>query len=97
MNLQEVIDLVDAAKKFRHLKLHRFAGFPSVLRTNWYYVENMDKKNAYNCSKNLIQLSKWGIITVIRHKNEEATKQYFIDNGIKVVEREGTWEELSLV
>ena len=95
--IQEVSYLVELAQKFKYLKIHRFGAFPSLFRTQWYYVENLQQKLAYGCPRYIIQLGEWGAISVVKHKNEGEMNKHFRDNGVKNEEREPTMAELSLV
>ncbi len=94
--IQEVTDRIETAKKFKHLRIHNFSGFHG-LGLNWYYIENLSTKRAYDCPPDMSLLGKWGVINMVKHKNEEETNEYFRNSGVIYEERDPTDGELSLV
>jgi hypothetical protein len=90
---EEMVNLMDAAGKVSHLKVYKF----SVLRVNFYYVENTTTKEYYKAPENIESVIERGIITVIACENEEDMRARLQKNGSNPNEKEPTIVQLMAV
>lgn len=66
-HVEEVINILDACEKFRHLEVYRFTDLAVIYST----VVNKDTKIAYPAPDNISDLADRGIIRRVSFKNEE--------------------------
>lgn len=87
---EEMVNLVDAAEKLSHLRVYTF----SVLRSDFYYVENTTTREYYVATNNIEQMSDLGVIITIPCKNEKEMLAILALNGSHRNEREPSIVEL---
>jgi hypothetical protein len=90
---EEMVNLMDAVEKFSHLKVYKF----SVLRTDFYYVENTTTKEYFKATERIESMVDLGVITVIACKNEEDMRAKLEKNGSHPNEQEPTMVQLKAI
>jgi hypothetical protein len=88
-----MVNLMDAVEKFSHLKVYKF----SVLRTDFYYVENTTTKEYFKATERIESMVDLGVITVIACKNEEDMRAKLEKNGSHPNEQEPTMVQLKAI
>lgn len=83
--VEEVINLMDAAEKLRHLKVFTFSVLPGMLRVKYYFVENTTTKLAYEAPRFIEDMADRGIIPSIECTNKREMLKKISDDDCRLV------------
>jgi hypothetical protein len=90
-NEAEVVNLMEAAEKFSHLRVYSYA----VIKYDFYYIENTITKQCYKAPEFVENIVDLGVVTVIKCKNEEEMKKHLEKNKVVLNDREPSFIELT--
>lgn len=76
-SIEEMVNLLDVAEKISHLQVYKF----SLLKTDFYYVENTETKEYYKAPNYIERMVDLNIIVPVSCKNEEEMKARLLKNG----------------
>jgi hypothetical protein len=91
--VEEVINLLEACKKFEHLGVYRFTVFP-IFSVIYFFVVNKTTKTVYIAPSYIEDMTERGVISKIKVKNYDEMKADIQKKGFVLQEREASIAEL---